>query len=389
MTRLFPLVPNWASGLTETFEFKTEIQTSRDGSEVRRALRQNPRRGVSYTAMADGDRLNQYDATAFDSIGEVVTFPDYTRHTYLTAALPVDGTTVIVSSVPDWLTAGTTVAIVGRRRVALVEIESVVGLTVQFAAAVDRNWPIGSKLRPVLDGYLKAENQSTLVTNTVSSVPIDFDLVPGIYPMSGGDPGALVSGREVLDIRPNWSSSPAVSYTRDFDTVDYGWGRTANYLPVAYATRSFQATSLLRSASDTRSLRDFFIRQRGCQGEFYVPSWSNDMTLLSAMAGQTGIIVEGRDVFDAYAESTVHRAIWFRMNDGTTLALPVSAITLSGSNTRLTVSALAASIQPQNVGLLCWLYVSRFTSDTLTINWVTDEVATVTLATQSLENLAA
>src|SRR5690606_33643845 len=58
---LWVLPPNWSQRYEESYEFLTDIFTSRSGKEQRRALRNTPRKSVSFQAMAYDNELRWFN----------------------------------------------------------------------------------------------------------------------------------------------------------------------------------------------------------------------------------------------------------------------------------------------------------------------------------------
>ena len=109
-----PLVPNWKSSVTDTFEFLTDIFTSEDGTEQRRSNRMIPRRSLSMSMVLDGDRRRVFADTMNRMRTNTGELTDFTAEP---AFIIGDDPRKIysMSHIPSWLTVGTRVAIVTGR----------------------------------------------------------------------------------------------------------------------------------------------------------------------------------------------------------------------------------------------------------------------------------
>lgn len=384
MTTIVPLVPNWASPIKETYEFKTDVLTARDGTEQRRSLRQSARLTISYEAVADDDRRTAIERTQA-RIGEIVVLPNYLRAVRTTAAMPAGANTITISINPSWLAEGSTVALRYRRRVQLFDIESVQNGFVTFAAPADAAWSAGTAIHPVYQGYL-SPSQVTLLSADVGTTSVEFKVDPGSTTFDEGSVGDTLGYIEILTVRPNWANSPNESYSRTVDTVDYGFGRSTLFAPVEYAPRTFQATYYDQGADDGEILRRFFLRQAGQRRYFYVPSWTNDFEIVETGLGE--FVVDGRDAYDAYELNTVHRAVWLRFADGTAQAYAISDMVLVEDNTRILLADTSADF-PAAITSGSWLYLSRFATDAMTFSWILDTTFSAMLAVKVMPGAAA
>lgn len=387
---MWPFVPNWRDGWKETLQFRTEIITSRSGKEQRRALRSTPRRTLEFRSVADGDRLRTLNGFMASQQDQTITLPEVTRAIRTTSALPVGGNSVTVEIVPTWLTAGVLVGLSHRRHQEQFVVLSVVGNVVQFTTVAQFSYGRVALLSPCVRGWLQDTLSAPLLTNTVSTPSVEFEVEPGSELPDDGEPDftAWFNGREILMLQPNWSQAPNVTFSHAVETVDYGRGRVRRTSPVDFGTRTTQAAFVRRSRDETKRLRQFFQRMRGQQGEFYAPTWQNDMTpAVDAVEGSNTLIVSGRNTYDSYANDTVHRAVLIRLRDGTLLPRTVSSISLLEPNSVLVlVAPWVFDLPAADIVSITWLPVCRLASDTLVIEWETDQVARVSLQIRTLES---
>lgn len=396
MSEIWPLVPNWTNGVKETYEFKTEVITSRSGKEQRRALRTTPRRTVSYSALADGTLRQRAVAALVKSRGDAVLMGDPIRKVRTTSAIPVGSSAATLRSVPPWLLVGMTVGVTHRRQVEVFTVSGRMGNQVTLSPPSARAFPAGANLTPMIKAWFSKSTAFDTVTDSVAVVPVNVDL--DLDPVNPQDPSPLeqpgpgnvapgasswLGGREILTVRPNWSRAPSVTYANSAETVDYGRGRIARTFPVDFASIAHQFGFTAMQAADAHYVVDFFRRKKGRRGDFYIPTWTDDLTPISNI-GATSFTVEGRAVFDAYAGDTVHKAILILTKDGGAVPYLLNGISLSGGNTRLTYDG-SGTIPLENVRRICWMPVARFASDTLTVDWTTEAVAQIAVNAQSLE----
>lgn len=209
-------------------------------------------------------------------------------------------------------------------------------------------------------------------------------------PAAGGLP-ALFDGRELFLMRPNWAQPVDLSFAMTTETVDFGRGRVARYNPIAFTTRLLKATYLRRDETDAQRITGLFMRAKGRRGEFYMPTWEQDITPTSDLSGGAATITaSGLDVFNTYAESTIFKALAVVTKDGAVYCRRVSTIVNVSGDSRITVDQpWDSDIPVSNISMICWLPLCRFASDQLTLEWLTQSVVQTQLAFQTLEWAAA
>lgn len=378
---LWPFAPNWRESVTVEQEYRTDVLTSRSGREQRRALRDTPRKTVEYRLTADRSRLHKFQRAMAKWQNRPVVMGDPTRF----VSTPVfDGASVTLCDVPPWITAGANLVIDDRE---MVTVDTVDAGTVTFLAPPQQP---GLTLRPALQGLLSESIGGKYATDTVAEFSISFNVTPGSEAATVAGPGYdLLNGREVFGRRFNWASGLDVTHAWPTETVDFGWGRTSTFRPIGFGTETRKAVFVQQGADDMAALEDFFQRQMGQRGEFYMPSGTDDIPLLETVAeGTSNLVTGGTEVFDAYDGDTVHAAVQILLRDGRRLFRRVTGMFVEDGNTVLQCDRdFLTDISPAEVVRISWLTCSRFASDQFQQEWLTSEVAQTSLAVKSLEDL--
>jgi hypothetical protein len=395
---LFNFTADWgAASLKITREFKTDIIVSRSGREQRRALRDTPRKSVEFTSTLSGATLRAFYRTMEKSGGQTGVLPDFSRSLDITAPASAGGFTVDVGSIPDWIADGLNVVLMTLDGVTaetlVISTTSTTSLT--FMSALVNAWSAPAVVRPGLTGRLAVDTSASQITDGVNQVSVHFDVSPGSERgISDGAAALIYDSREVFLLQPNWASAVTPSYHSPFEVLDYGFGVVGYYNPITFNTRIKQAVYLARSPVEALFMEQFHQRMRGQRGEFYAPTWENDLPLkVPAVALAASIRVDGRDTHDAYTGDTVYGAIAIILNDGSLITRQVVSLTLvsDGIGTNDTLvnldAELGVDITAANVSAISWMPVCRLASDTLTTEWLTDGVAQFQLNQQTVENL--
>lgn len=394
--KVWPFPVDWKTGFRVNLSFKTETWASRSGKEQRRALRTTPRKSVEFTSITRGDKLRSFRALMASWQNKVMIMPDVTRKVLLSAPAAGGSTSVTVDAVKDWTVADATVVLSEGERREIRKIDHVEGLTIFFTASGGA-WSQGAKMHPGLEGTLSGDLRAAQFTDDKARVNVKFDVLPTTEPpRDQGSPVATLEGREVFTRTPNWKDGIDVNYQYPSEVVDYGRGVIATFRPIDFSTQLFKATYVGRDAANLTLIQQFYERMKGRRGEFHASTGLADLVIAqTALVGNFFLRVAGQEVFTAYAQDTVHRAIEVKMIDGTRFFRklvgtdPITTVSDSfGDDTLIQVSAAwPYTLTPENVSRISWLPAARLASDDLTIEYLTDEVGQVQLAIQTLEDL--
>lgn len=394
--RVNPLTPNWRQPVNYEYEFKTDIVTSRNGREQRRALRSTPRRKMSYQATPTRTALRKFNDFMAAWHNNTIVLPEFTRQRRLSAPAEVGAALVMFDgSVPNWMVQGATVIMVWKDQTEARRITAVVAGQVQFSGGSSYEWPVGTKIHPSLAGRFASAMNSKRETNQAGVVSLVLEVTPGSESPSVLVPPAPMAfnGRELFMEKPNWGSNPDVNYEALRDVIDYGRGRTTIFLPIEYRTRLWRGSYIGRDQAAGQRLVNLFLRAKGQRGEFYMPTWEPDIEVgYPALSGSQSLRVYGTAFADDYKGDTVHKAVVVLFRDGTHQCNVVQNIYKvndgDGNDSIIQVKDdWVQEVSPLTIKMICWLPVWRFATDLLQIQWDTNTVARCDLTMRSLEDL--
>ncbi len=403
MAVFLPIVPNWQNGVRDTYEFKTNIFTSRDGSEQRRSERMQPRRTINAAILLDGERLRAFSDAIHLARDGKVEIPDFSADgAVLTATAPNGATVLSVDHVPAWLKNDVVCTLLSGRGARKVTVDFATGNQVilkhPLASAVGH----GAQLLPMLPASLGTTNTISLHTTVVATSAIAFEIEPGFVtrnpdplPVDGGPtgettqffgPAAIFYGRYVLLRKPNFLQQPTVAFNIPYETVDYQRGVTKTFTPVPVVSRTLTATFTALSHAEAMALLDVFIRARGRSGEIFVPTWGSDFPPVVLTTGKN-IRVSGHTIYDAYSNDPAYKTILLRKTNGTLIPHEIQGMQIDGADTLIAttdnVGATAAEIAQ-----ISWMFSARFAADALTVQWLTNGAAHISMSFVTLANLA-
>ncbi|MDH1271286.1 hypothetical protein N5C81_27190 [Rhizobium pusense] len=349
MSIFLPFVPNWRNGIRDTYEFKTDVFTTRNGSEQRRALRIQPRRAIEATVLLDGERMRSFADSVNRAKDGKVEIADFSAVPALTTVTASAGASVLtISGTPDWMVDGGTYVLMTGRTTSKLQIDFVDNNTVVLPVPLSKAVGAGACILPLLPAQLANSNTLSLYTNQVATAPLRFDVEPGFVvrvpdalpfdESSEGEsvqsfgPAAMLFGRYVLLRKPNFLNRPQVQFNLKFETVDYSRGVVKTFTPVPIVSRTLTATYLAVNHADAMAILDIFLRCKGRAGEIYVPTWGSDFPKPLSAADKV-VQFTGTDFFDTYNDDQAHRAVLIRTRSGELLPREIATMAAGGGNT--------------------------------------------------------
>lgn len=391
--RIFPLDHNWNSSLTSSFEFLTDIIMSGNGKEQRRAVRFEPRRRLEMTCNYKGEEKIQLDRFMVRGLNQPCwvaeeQFVCYTAGYLFAEDFGVD----IYGPRRYWMQPGRKVILSNGWRK---ETRTLAGATdgrLTFSDKSLNEFPANTKICPATLAYIEPTPRTTRLTSTVGTVKITAEVIPGgTWNLVNNNDTYYVGSREFFNYRNNWGSSPELQYTYERETVDFNFGMIEIFSPYNYSARIHKTVYTTKTADQAQNYIDFFCRHRGRNREFLMQSFEPDVPYFAVAAGSRSLLIEGTGFAYDYQGTTTHRRIIIRPRNGEPIHAQVDYIeALPDTNTTavwLTQDLPAGvNLAPAQVYGAGWVFVSRFATDRLDVEWLTSEVASIPITVQTLEN---
>lgn len=389
--RFLPVHPNWSTPLKYAYEFKTDIITSWDGKEQRRAARWNPRMQLSFAGNVHGPSKLALDYYMATWLTKKTLIPDYITFLDIVIEMEAEATSAVVVGDLSWITPGMTVAVYDRQgRMETREVLTKGTNSIVFFDATTTVFAVGSRISPIFEGYIQATPKPQRVTSGIVAMAVQFDVEPGSFDYTPPDGDSYAGFREFFGKKPDWSGGVGLDVLWPRETVDYGFGQVSHFVPYQFPARITRMNFVGRDKGDVKKAVDFFRRHRGRWKEFVVPTWENDVPYAFIGAGSKSILIDGQNFGSVYRDSSVFKRIVLRMADGRVVHNAVDFVeALSETDTSVlwTKDDLPTeSLTPETLNGISWGLVGRFATDRLEIDWLTDTVAQFSMTFQSLEN---
>ncbi len=392
---IFPYPANWTTSITESREYKTDIMRSRDGTEQRRAMRSKPRKSISFDVLLDGADAANFDYLMTALQPHIWMLPLWHRQRRL-AAEATTGSDVLQFDSPlsHEARSGDYLILECNGKMLMQQIYAVAAdrLSVTLVDELEVSLSAFTKIYPADRAQLRSSFNARRITSGVLQASLDFScLVDGSGPhVLTTSPDMVLGAVEVL-IRPiNWVTSPELGYNWAPVIVDAELGPTAYETDGDLAVNTRQGEILTESRDEVDWWLAFFDRVRGRQVPFLMPTWF-DLHLHEPVTPGATFEVPGIELGTYLPGNPVHTHLMVRLHDGSLAFYEIVFLT-ANPDEGVTVITTAKSwdqlYQPWTCLQACIVTVCRLASDILQINWITDEVAKITLAVQTIEDVA-
>lgn len=383
---------NWSQRYDETYEFLTDIFTSRSGKEQRRALRNTPRKTISFQAIAHDDGLRWFTRMMAGRQANAFLLPDITRDIHTTQPMGAGTVEARVDRLADWIEPGAPVVIqYGNQRTSRL-VDTYTANTVTFTTPLNESWPTGATIHPGLPGRVAQQIRSTRPTNAVAAIDVVFEVEPLSLKYTNGAPTTVWRDAEVFLVKPNYANPITVTHDWPVEHVDFNRGAIKTFRPIDFGSRMYQATYLGIGRDKVRDIVDVFLRAKGRRGEFYMPTWENDLPLRESLTqGSFRMRVVGNGPAMLLHGDTVMKNLAVFTHDGRVYFNRANSIVeyadADGRDSLITCEfAWPMTILMHEIMYVCWMPLCRFASDGITVSWLTDEIANTTLSIMSLED---
>lgn len=396
-----------ADKIKETLEFKTQIHTAWDGAEQRMALRDQPRRYVSYDYIGVKARQSQYLRLLTGAKQtELILFPLWHAASILPYAHYKGQAVVQIQTEAMW----------GFRNIGAVELwtsdelggakydlkyitaSGLLGLQKQL----QYNWPgQATTVLPVFYGVLQQEDKFENWHSGVTTLTVNLELLqnqrapefPASWDEFHDEPAEKLPpvkalperylGAEIFPYYPRYEENIESSYIRNANRLDNETGIFRYDLKSEETTQTQRLTLATLTRAESYNLQRFFYRCKGRLRSFWLPTWLSDVELAEdAEAGDIYLLTKLDQYYNYCAQAKRRRILIVFLKSGAVEILKIAGYSVSddGRTGRIYLEQnLKRALRRRDVYLLSYLCRVRFAEDVLTVDYETTGVATATV----------
>lgn len=365
-------IPDWQRPVVERLEWRTDVLTSYRGEEQRRALRRAPRRYAEFYTGDVGRSRRVMETALFGWGARIWALPLWWDGCETTAPVAAGSTIVYVpAETRDFQVGETAVFYYDWETFENCEIAAVYADRVVLQRPALRAWPEGTRFYPArtarIDGSVDLERWDGLAA---------FHRMRWIF--EGGANYVAQNNMPthnnypVLEIAPNWADQPSLAYDRKLAIFDAGVGLRAveDEALMAFTTQRQRFTFVSRA--EIKTWREILYSLRGKQGAIYVPTWTQDFTVVSLITSNaTAIDVQKTEHTSLIGQIASRRDIRIKLFSGQIFYRRITgSVEINQTTERLNINAaLGLQVQPENVDTVSYMSLCRFDSDAVDLAW--------------------
>ena len=418
---MWPLQPNWKDGMTESFEFSTQVITAASGKEQRLSRRTKPRRALSMRhTLTTADEAAQYQAIIRKRQWRPMLVPQWHMASRTLVAGKVGDTTLVLDKEPPatWGTVKALYLVSGDDQ-QLLNVLRISGSTVMLRDSLTFPVPRGSDVMPVQYGLLNNDLSSSRAISTTIEAQVGFTILPqtdsftvpavssyndlisfiaeqghrwaayirraavlnpAVWPTWPPTPSNYTTRmrfelngdtRMVITRKPNWVSAVTVDDAWTYDLIDYyNSAVTPGYAENA-GRRTFQAQWTAFTYDEVIDILAVFYALRGSQVACWVPSWSHDLTVAADMPAPNQLRVEQNAVIDEeILLDDPSIALMIETFDGRMCCAAANSVTTSAGVSTITLDrGLFSALKKADIMRISLMYRVRQASDSVELTW--------------------
>lgn len=363
---VLPVMANWGKPYLERITFNTDVLTGRSGKEQRSRLYTLPRVVFEFSFFAAYQQFQTFQNQVYGVQGKKLLIPLWNEMRRV-------GDYEDLNHIP-YLHLGQNLLYSDAGNFELVHIVKSSTTGFFFSHQPRLPWSRSTWLIPVKLGSIRERVQFSMLNYSVAEGTIQATMDEYLPKHLSSLDMKTLEGLPLLDIEANRVSGLGVSLARPTGLVDFG-GKVA-----AYDLRGFSETSRtceFMGNRSTHSIRDFFIDRAGKHQAFYMPSFQNDLELVGGEPGGKGITIKasGFTRYMLYPVQLVrHLRVEFKSKPAIILKITSPIVEIANGLEYISlVGTLPGDFDASEVVRTSFITLTRFSSDTLEVNWINAE----------------
>jgi hypothetical protein len=251
-------------------------------------------------------------------------------------------------------------------------------------------WPSGTDVYPLLQGRI-LKSHDLMEETTWGHGPLiieateefDEDITRVVY---SGSTFTTYLGLPVLNLEPNRVVVPQAAI-EVFPEISDFLSKSLDYSFTSEGQIRTRVFWTFTSRSDAYNLVKFFDEQCGRWSNFWYPSWMDDVVLTSPFSSSDTVLeIEDIEWTTYWSDTKANgRYLYVLLPDGTEI---IRKILNAPSSTQITVdAAMGVTITSTARVICCFLYMGRFNTDELTLEYATEGYIATRVGLATLQDI--
>ena len=372
----FLIAPDWQYGIISGRRWTTTIQTSLTRGEKRSRLVDYPTKILRYTIVPFTANENSYvRRKLYRARNKKFGVPIWCDQCITTQQVsPASGLTFTVgeNSNRQYEVGGLLILYEDQDNYEIKEIDAIGSNQFTVVDAFVGTWPSGTEVYPIIQGILTrsislpqytTQGHAEILIEVVEE--FDEDVTRTVY--SGNTFPTYVT-YPVFNVEPNYASSPE-STIEVYPSLLKFLAKSVDYAYSVEGSIAIKTHNTFYTRADAYEVVKLFDECMGRWGEFWLPSWQDDVVLTDTFLN-TDTVLEVEDIewSDYWKHNkTIGRFLYVLLPNGTEI---IRKILSAPSSTQLQVdTAMGTTITSLQNVISCFLYMVRFSIDELSLEW--------------------
>ena len=371
-------LPDWSNPMLERLEWATDVMTAYDGTEQRIQLRGSPRRTFEFSFSASGQQRRRLDAAIYDWGARVWAVPVWPDGERLSTTRTAGSLTIPVTTANrDYHAGGLVMLLNEDGGYEVTEIDTISSTTLTLLRPLNNTWLAGScMVYPVRSARLPQSHGFSRFTGDFAYGRVRMDAVDiNEWPTANE---TLYRSYPPLTEKPNWTRDIDLTFERKLATLDFGTGERVVVDESDEPNIVSDFGWFLESRPRIAAFRSWLYSRAGKFRAFWVPSWIDDITVVSIIGAQASSIEVEHFNYTRHLVGSLHRKdIRIELKSGAVFYRRITGSEeVSATVERLSIdSALGQQVLPSDVALVSFMTLSRLDSDGVEINYFTGDSA--------------
>lgn len=376
---VFSLPPDTSKQYRETLNWATNIITAYDGTEQRVSLKDYPSVSVSMTVNAQGVSSGFMSSLLWGWHTRSFALPLWHMSSNLKSSVQIGSGEVFLDTSnrpfrPDTLA----VLLTDSHNYEAVEIKEVHPDKLVLKRPLEYAWGFGTPVMPARVAQLPPSVKRDWQTPNLVSSAITFEFSDDEVAPEGSF-GETYKGYPVMPVAPNFSGGKQETNTANMQEVTTRTGTTVYDVRSELGHISWDFKWWLRHRENIEKFRRWCYSNRGSAGIFWVPTWKFDLYLGEAVKqGANAITIKSISYSAMYELNTGRNHFRMTLKNGTVFMREIKGAVKSSNNPEhelITIDEpFPYQIEPSEVFMICFIGLHRFDSDTVQLDWKSDEL---------------
>lgn len=369
------LTPDWSDGIRERLAWSTDVMSSDERDEQRRAIRLSPRRSFDVRMYVEDRERALFEVMMRGWGGRIWAMPVWPDIQILRTPVTLGATSISCATEGRDFRAGGLAMLRSESAFVseVVQVETVESDSLTLLRPTQMAWPAGSRLYPVRTARFEAQPRTRRLSDRATDVRATFILVePSDWPEAELP---TYRGLPVLDARPDEAEDLTGTYERAMRMLDNISG-IPFVLDAADAAFAVQAHAWkLNGIAERSAFRSLLYALRGRQVAVWLPTHADDLHLIETLASESVSATIENIGYARFGLGQVgSQDIRIELRNGDVYYRRITnAVAIDGETEQITIdTALGTTVAPEDVARICFMMLARSQSDVTEIHHVTD-----------------